>query len=155
MSLDRREFLDFAAVGFAMRTLTAPIPTRVTTRSKPEAIVFDAFAILDPRPVAALAEELFPGRGAELSKAWRTRQFEYQWLRALSGQYADFWQTTEDGLSFAAESLRVELTADARGKLMDAHLRLAAWPDVAPALRALADAGIRLGFLSNATPRML
>jgi 2-haloacid dehalogenase len=51
--------------------------------------------ILDPRPVFALAEQLFPGTGAELRTAWRTRQFEYQWLRAVAGQYVDFWQGTE------------------------------------------------------------
>src|SRR5262245_26172564 len=147
MSLDRREFLDLAAAGMASGMLAWPGPARAAPRSKFRAIVFDAFPIFDPRPVSALAEELFPGRGAELSKTWRTRQFEYQWLRALSGQYADFWQTTEDGLSFAAESLRVELTADARGKVMDAHIRFAVWFVVGTVLRALANGGIRLGFL--------
>ena len=34
-------------------------------------IAFDAFAIFDPRPVFGLAETLFPGRGADLSNAWR------------------------------------------------------------------------------------
>jgi 2-haloacid dehalogenase len=155
MSLDRREFLDFATVGMATGKLAWPRPTRAAPRPKVEAIVFDAFPIFDLRPVSALAEELFPGRGAELSKAWRTRQFEYQWLRALSEQYADFWQTTEDGLLFAAESQNLDLTVDAREKLMSAYLQLEVWPDVAPALQSLRDAGFRLGFLSNATRRIL
>jgi len=155
MSLDRREFLDLAAAGMASGMLAWPGPARAAPRSKFRAIVFDAFPIFDPRPVSALAEELFPGRGAELSKTWRTRQFEYQWLRALSGQYADFWQTTEDGLLFAAESQKLDLSVDAREKLMNAYLRLGVWPDVPPVLRSLRDAGIRLGFLSNATRRIL
>jgi 2-haloacid dehalogenase len=50
-----------------------------------------AFPIFDPRPVFVLAEQLFPGRGVELSNALHARQFEFQWFRALSGRYADFW----------------------------------------------------------------
>ena len=40
--------------------------------------------------------EAFPSKGAELSNAWRTRQFEYTWLRTISRSYADFWKVTED-----------------------------------------------------------
>jgi 2-haloacid dehalogenase len=120
-----------------------------------KAIAFDAFPIFDPRPVFGLAETLFPGKGAEFSNAWRTRQFEYQWLRALAGRYADFWQTTEDGLVFAANLLQLELTPDKRAQLMQAYLGLTTWPDVPSALRALQEAGIRLALLSNMTAQML
>src|SRR6185295_10813450 len=60
------------------------------------AIAFDAFTTFDPGSVATRAEEVFPGRGAELAGAWRTRQFEYAWLRTLMGRYADFWQVTDE-----------------------------------------------------------
>jgi hypothetical protein len=72
----------------------------------------------DPRPVFALADRLFPGRGAELSNAWRIRQFEYQWLRALAGRYADFWQASEEALAFAANLLKLDLSAEKRERLM-------------------------------------
>jgi 2-haloacid dehalogenase len=120
-----------------------------------KAIAFDAFPIFDPRPVFGLAETLFPGKGAEFSNAWRTRQFEYQWLRALSGHYADFWQTTEDALVFAAHLLQLELTPDMRAQLMQAYLGLTTWPEVPSALRSLKEAGIRLAFLSNMTAQIL
>ena len=129
--------------------------TGATTPPRLRAVAFDAFPILDPRPVFALAEQLFPGRGVELSNAWRTRQFEYQWLRALARQYADFWQTTEDALVFSAQLLKLELTAEQRDQLMGAYLRLRAWPDVATALQALKKAGVRLAFVSNATRQIL
>src|SRR5262249_3906210 len=87
--------------------------------------------------------------GARPGSAWRTRQFEYQWLRALSGHYADFWQITEEALVFAARSLRLELTAESRARLMQAYLGLKAWPDVPASLRSLKEAGLRLAFLSN------
>jgi 2-haloacid dehalogenase len=120
-----------------------------------QAIAFDAFPIFDPRPVFGLAETLFPGKGAELSNTWRTRQFEYQWLRVLSGRYADFWQTTEDGLVFAAKLLQLELTPEKRAQLMQAYLELKTWPEVPSALRLLKEAGVRLAFLSNMTAKML
>lgn len=119
------------------------------------AIAFDAFPVFDPRPVAALAESLFPGRGAALIQAWRARQFEYTWLRALSGRYADFWQVTGDSLVFAARALGLDLGGGRRARLMDAHLELGTWPDVPEALRSLRMSGLRLAFLSNFTPRML
>jgi 2-haloacid dehalogenase len=120
-----------------------------------DAVLFDAFPIFDPRPVAALAEREFPGRGAALMTAWRARQFEYQWLRALSGTYADFWQCTDDALRFAAASLRLDLAAAPHARLMNAHLELRPWSDVQPALQTLRSAGVRLGVLSNVAPSML
>ena len=38
---------------------------------------------------------------------------------------------------------------------MDAYLNLKIYPDVLPALKVLKEKGLRLGFLSNFTPRML
>jgi 2-haloacid dehalogenase len=120
-----------------------------------EAIGFDAFTIFDPRSVVPAVEAGFPGKGAELSAAWRTRQFEYCWLRTLSGSYADFWQITGDALDTTFEAAKLELPAVARAKLMDAYLRLDLWPDSAAALKAMAGAGIRLAYLSNMTAAML
>jgi len=110
MPLDRREFIRQTATGVLA---TASLPAlRAPVREEPRyrAVAFDAFPIFDPRPVFALAETLFPGKGAALSNVWRARQFEYQWLRALGGQYADFLRTTEDALAFAAKQLQLDLT---------------------------------------------
>lgn len=155
MPLNRREFLNLAAAGVVTGLMASSPLARAATSPKIKAIAFDAFPIFDPRPVFALAEQLFPGKGAELSNAWRTRQFEYQWLRALSGHYADFWQTTEDALVFSGEMLKLDLTSDKRKQLMDAYLELKAWPDALPALQSLKSDGIRLAFLSNATSKIL
>ncbi len=156
MSFNRRDFLNaIAATGISAGLLSTAKSAHAAPDTKIKALAFDAFPIFDPRPVFALAEQLFPGKGTELSNAWRTRQFEYQWLRALSGQYADFWQATEDGLVFAAEMLSLDLTPDKREKLIGAYLALKTWPDVPSALALLRDAGLRLAFLSNATPKIL
>jgi 2-haloacid dehalogenase len=126
-----------------------------TANARIAGFAFDAFTIFDPRPIAAACEREFPERGTQLSMLWRTRQFEYQWLRALSGQYADFWRCTESALEFAARSLELHLPRVSRDALMAEYLRLRAWPDVAPALIALRKAGKQLALLSNATEEIL
>lgn len=155
MTHNRREFLALAAAGVATRLMAREHGAHGIAAPEIRAVAFDAFPIFDPRPVFELAEQLFPGRGAELGNVWRSRQFEYQWLRALSRQYADFRQVTEDSLVYAADLLKLDLTAAKRMALTDSYFRLEAWPDVQPALRALARLGIRVGLLSNATPGML
>jgi 2-haloacid dehalogenase len=56
---------------------------------------------------------------------------------------------------FAAGALRLDLTPPARARLLNAYLELQAYPDAMPALRSLRDAGHRLAFLANLTPKML
>ncbi len=156
--VNRREFVTLAAGGVAAATGSAPVDqVRAADAAKPkiQAVAFDGFPIIDPRPVLAKAEEMFPGKGLKLGDAWRTRQFEYTWLRTLGGRYADFWQVTEESLVFAAKALAIDLSADKRDQLMQSWLALKAWPDVAPALQALKAAGIRMAFLSNLTDSML
>jgi 2-haloacid dehalogenase len=153
--MGRRDLLRLAVGGLSASALPASAGPQRRSKSEFAAVVFDAFPIFDPRSVFALAEKLFPGKGAELSSIWRTRQFEYQWLRALSGHYADFWRATEDGLVFAAEMLRLDLNDDKRARLMQAYLGMKPWPDVVPALEALKQAGLRLAILSNMTAKML
>lgn len=156
MFVNRRYFVTLAAGGVAGLAAVADRGQATDASSaKIKAVAFDGFPIIDPRPVFARVEEIFPGRGAELSNVWRTRQFEYTWLRTLGGHYADFWQVTEEALVYAAKALAIDLPADKRDQLMQSYLGLKAWPDVAPALQALKAAGIRMAFLSNLTDSML
>ena len=120
------------------------------------AILFDAYGtLLDVHSVAARAEQLFPGQGHALSALWRDRQLQYSWLRTLSGQYADFWQVTGDGLDYAVARLGLTLTSSDRALLLGEYLRLAAFADAAPMLQAVSELGIRLAVLSNGAPHML
>jgi 2-haloacid dehalogenase len=155
MAIDRRTFLRLSAGTVAASTALSAHSTSASRAPWFEGIAFDAFPIFDPRPIAARAEEFFPGKGSQLSDLWRTRQFEYQWLRTLSGQYADFWQTTDEALVFAARLLRLELSVEKRSALMRTYHELKPWPDAVAVLRSLQRAGIRLAFLSNMTATML
>ena len=147
---------DFLATGLGLvGTLLVPAVTAAVRPAKYRAVAFDAFPVFDPRPIAARCEALFPGRGSELAGMWRTRQFEYAWLRTVANQYADFEHVTDDALTFAGKALGLEMTAEKREQLLLVHFELAAWPDAMPVLTKLRDAGLRLCFLSNFTPGML
>src|SRR5208282_6645068 len=99
--------------------------------SQPKAFAFDAYGTLfDVRSVLSRCEEAFPGRGAELTTLWRSTQLEYTWLRSLMGRYEDFWQLTQDGLSYACRSLGLACTPERIEHLMQAYLTLDLFPDV-------------------------
>jgi 2-haloacid dehalogenase len=42
-----------------------------------KAIAFDYLVLFNPDSIVAEAEQVFPGKGRELTNLWRTRQFEY------------------------------------------------------------------------------
>lgn len=152
MPLTRRDTLGLAATALTASFMRMP---RAAAAEEIAAVVFDAFPIFDPRPIFAGLEKIVPGRSKELDDLWRARQFEYTWLRTAAGQYEDFWKVTRDGLTYAAEALKIDLEPQQADAIMDAYLGLKAWPDARPALDTLRESGLRLGFLSNFTPAML
>jgi 2-haloacid dehalogenase len=120
-----------------------------------KAVAFDAFAIFDIRPIIAACESAFPGQGAILSKEWRTRQFEYQWLSALAGKYQDFSETTRNALKYAARSINVTVSDDTTDVLMQTYMHMNKWPDAAASLDHLRRSGRKTLLLSNATEAIL
>ncbi|HZA50152.1 MAG TPA: haloacid dehalogenase type II [Myxococcaceae bacterium] len=130
--------------------------TSASDYNRIKALAFDAYGTLfDVHSVIALGEQLFPGQGTALSNTWRLKQLQYTWVRSLMGHYVDFWKVTEDGLVFAAKSLKLDLDSGKRKQLMEAYLSLATFPDVLPGLEQLAAAGYTLAILSNGAPPML
>jgi 2-haloacid dehalogenase len=151
MPIDRRKFVMLAGASM----LAAPVGRSAASARPIKAIAFDGFVITDARPVFAKVEEFFPGKGRALSDAWRTRLFEYTWLRTAGGHYVDFGQVALDSLLYACRASGVELSADQRLELMRTWLTLKAWPDVVPALEQFKAAGIRMAFLANLTGKMM
>jgi 2-haloacid dehalogenase len=154
-TLSRRSLLTIAAAGVATGIAATLSPAYGASHRALRAVAFDAFTTFDTRPVEALAEQLFPGNGGALTSAWRTRQFEYTWLRTLSRSYVDFWQVTEQALVMAAKLVQVTLTPEKSDRLLQGYLEIKAWPDAAGALRHMKGSGLKLAFLANATPMML
>ena len=161
MSNDRREFMKIVgATAAAVGAVAAAVPTAATAQAarfaNVKALAFDAYGTLfDVFSVTSLCEKLFPGKGNQVAQIWRAKQLQYSLMRSLMGRHRDFWGLTEDGLVYATNVLKLELTADKRKQLMDSYLSLAAFPDVKPGLEALKKKGIKLAILSNGNPRML
>lgn len=121
-----------------------------------KAIAFDAYGTLfDVYSIGVLAEDLFPGKGAQLATIWRDKQIEYTRVRTLSDKYANFWQVTVDALTYSCEFLNLDLTEASRDRLMRQYAELSAFPENVEQLMRLREAGITLSVLSNGTPWML
>ena len=119
------------------------------------ALVFDAYGTLfDVHSVTRLAESLFPGKGAALSQAWRTKQLEYSWLRTLMGRYEDFNRVTAASLEWTFEHLGLADDESSRRALIAEYSKLAMFPEVLDTLETLAR-DRPLAILSNGHPEML
>lgn len=119
------------------------------------ALVLDAYGtIFDVHSVARVADAHFPGKGAQLSAAWRAKQLEYTWLRSLMGRYEDFSRVTAASLEWAFEHLGLAAEDAARRALIEEYRRLSPFPEAPAALAALA-ARYPLAILSNGHPDML
>lgn len=119
------------------------------------AYVFDAYGtILDIHSaVHRHAIEIGPDFQS-ISELWRAKQLEYSWVRTLMGEYASFWQLTQDALDFALEKHQT-INAELELSLLEAYLRLDCHPDVPAVLEAMKARGVKLAFLSNGSPNML
>lgn len=119
--------------------------------------VFDAYGTLfDVDGAAREAAKHDPGLNdiwAALSADWRRKQLEYSWLRAITGDHADFWQVTAEALDWAAE--RHGASADQATRLLDLYRRLPAYPEVPAMLDRLRAAGHGTAIFSNGSPQML
>ena len=120
-----------------------------------KAVAFDYLVLFNPDSIVSVAETVFPGQGRALTNLWRTRQFEYCWLRLLTGRYVDFSAVTGDALVYAARMLKLQLTAAQKQLLIEAYLHLSPWPDSIDSLRRLRDAGVRVITITNFSPAML
>jgi len=153
--MKRREFMIATGILTTSIAFGASAQIHNTADKKIKAIIFDGFPIFSPGSVYKLALTLFPEKGRELIDQWRTKQFEYTWLRTLSGSYQDFIKVTEDALVYAAAATGIKIDDIQRKQLINAWYQLDVWPEVPGVLQQLKDAGFRLGVLSNFTPHML
>ncbi len=121
-----------------------------------QAIIFDAYGTLfDVYSIGALAERLFPGKGAVVAELWRDKQIEYTRLRTLSNTYKPFWEVTQDALVFTCRKFGLDLTLDAQTQLMGQYAKLQAFPENLGVLQDLKARGLKLAILSNGNPDML
>src|SRR5580692_8193691 len=97
-----------------------------------EVYVFDAYGTLFDVHAAIGRHRAAAGPDSDrFSELWRTKQLEYSWTLTLAGRYLDFWSLTERALDYALARFP-SVDRALRQKLLDAYLKLDAFPD-APA----------------------
>lgn len=117
-------------------------------------LAFDAYGTLfDVNAAIARHREAVGPDAASLSALWRVKQLEYSWTLTLMGRYVDFWTLTGRALDFAL-ARHPAVDPGLREKLLDAYLRLEAFPDVKPALEGLRALGYKLSIFTNGTEAM-
>lgn len=147
-----------AASAASTTPVAAPVDATVRTaapRRRIRAICFDLFTLFDPRSVVQVAQSIVPEGAEELCEAWRSRQFQYSWLRVSAGQYRDFRAVTLEALRYAERARGLTLSEAQRQELVEAYSRLEPWPDTKATLEHFRRAGLRLAPLANYSPRML
>jgi 2-haloacid dehalogenase len=117
--------------------------------------VFDAYGTLFDVHAAIARHRAAAGPDADrFSDLWRSKQLEYTWTHTLAGRYADFWTLTQRALDYCFERFP-SVDRGLRGVLLDAYLKLDAYPDARAVLRELRARGERIAILSNGAPAML
>lgn len=119
------------------------------------AYVFDAYGTLFDVHAAVRrhADSVGPDH-AQLSDVWRTKQLEFTWTRTMMGRYVDFWDLTKQALDYAFEKFP-KADKSSKNLLLDAYWELDCFPEVPAVLRALKEADVRTGILSNGSSGML
>lgn len=122
--------------------------------------VFDAYGTLfDVAAAARIAAEQ-PGQEKladvwpRVAADWRTKQLQYTWLRAITGDHISFWQVTSDGLDWAMEASGLDDPV-LRETLLALYWELPAYPEVPKMLGTLKASGLSTAILSNGSPDML
>src|SRR6476646_933317 len=105
------------AIGGAFTMASTPIehsPPSVErgVQQQYSAVAFDYFVLFNPDSIVSTIDRIAPGKGREFTNLWRTRQFEYSWLRSITGRYVDFWQVTDEALVYTAQALKLDLTSE-------------------------------------------
>jgi 2-haloacid dehalogenase len=140
----------------ALLLVFAAFPLQAQTSApRYKAVAFDYFVIFNPNSVIDEVEKVFPGKGLEFTKLWRTKQFEYGFLRSITDDHKDFFKVTEDALTYTIASMKLEVTPDQKTQLLNAYLTLKPWPDAAAGLKKLKDNGIKIITIANFSHHML
>ncbi len=143
------------ALVFLVAIFSVPFVQAQTSELHYKAVAFDYFVIFDPNSVVTEVEKVFPGKGMDVTKAWRAKQFEYGFLRSITKNHEDFFKVTEDALFYTIASMKLEATKDQKRQLLNAYLSLKPWPDSIEGLKRLKASGVKIITIANFSKMML
>ena len=131
---------------------------------KIKAVVFDAYGTLfDVYSIQVLAEEFYPGKGANIAVKWRDKQIEYTRLvtqsdphNASGSQYfRPFWELTRLSLEYTLDRLKLERESGQVEKLMQQYAHLTPFTENLAVLQKIKAMGLTTAILSNGSMDML
>jgi 2-haloacid dehalogenase len=131
---------------------------------KIKAVVLDAYGTLfDVYSIQVLAEELYPGHGADIAIKWRDKQIEYTRLitqsdpHNVSGSryYRSFWELTRLSLAYTLDRLKLVRGFGQVEKLMQQYAHLTPFPENLGVLQRIKAMGLTTAILSNGSVDML
>ena len=129
-----------------------------------KAVVFDAYGTLfDVYSIQALAEEFYPGHGADIAVKWRDKQIEYTRLitqsdphnPAGSQYFQPFWTLTRLSLEYTLDRLKLNRQAGQVEQLMQQYAHLTPFPENLAVLQKIKALGLTTAILSNGSVDML
>ena len=123
------------------------------------ALCFDMYGTLcDTSSVTRRLGEVLGLPGAlvdAVDETWRRKQLQYSYQAAQMDAYEPFWDLTEKALDYALAQYGLDPSPDERERIVEAYDHLSPYPDAAPTLERLGDAGYTVAVLSNGNPEML
>ncbi|MDF1741340.1 MAG: haloacid dehalogenase type II [Verrucomicrobiales bacterium] len=127
-------------------------PEPQQTMSRPKVIILDVNeTLLDLAPLKKSVGEALGGR-EDLLPLWFSTMLHYSLVETLSGSYHDFGEIGTAALMMVAKTRDIDLEYDEAKTAIVTPLRsLPAHPDVAPALKALSEAGYKIVSLTNSS----
>ena len=129
-----------------------------------KAVVFDAYGTLfDVYSIQVLAEEFYPGKGADIAVKWRDKQIEYTRLitqsdphNASGSQYfRPFWELTRLSLEYTLDRLKLDRASGQVEKLMQQYAHLKPFVENLAVLQKIKAMGLTTAILSNGSLDML
>jgi len=129
-----------------------------------KAVVFDAYGTLfDVYSIQALADELYPSKGADIAVKWRDKQIEYTRLitqsdphnTAGSQYFRPFWELTRLSLEYTLERLKLKHEDGQIERLMEQYSRLTPFVENLGVLQKIKAMGLTTAILSNGSMDML
>ncbi len=131
---------------------------------KIKAVVFDAYGTLfDVYAIQVLAENLYPGCGADIAVKWRDKQIEYTRLVTQSDPHSaggsqyfrPFWELTRLSLEYTLDRLKLDRASGQVDRLMQQYAHLTPFPENLAVLQKIKGMGLTTAILSNGSIDML
>jgi 2-haloacid dehalogenase len=129
-----------------------------------KAVIFDAYGTLfDVYSIQVLAENFYPGKGADIAVKWRDKQIEYTRLitqsdphNASGSQYfRPFWELTRLSLEYTLDRLKLDRESGQVEKLLEQYMHLTPFSENLAVLQKIKAMGLTTAILSNGSEDML